>query len=183
MFASMTAFCKFLDTEIRYLAKYERVDFEKAKEAYTSWAKKSYPADFDQLFRGFFNEMLDAKKTLSEQELIARMEGVDFQAAAESIAYIIREAVKKEEAEGVQYIVKKEFKNATDHFIGRPCLERAITLLEKYPFWLGLFELTRNYSQVGETHEPGFVTPDGKFLTPKEAVKWMEKNRPKVYKK
>jgi hypothetical protein len=149
MFSSMTDFYKFLYTEVKGHAKVmERVDFEKAKEAYISWAKKSHPAEFDRLFMGFFNEILDGKKTFSRQKLWARIEGVDFQAAAEIIAYAFREAAKKGEAEGVQYITKKEFKDATDHYIERPCFERAITLLEKYPSWLGLFELTKDPSYI-----------------------------------
>jgi hypothetical protein len=144
MFSSMADFYKWLYTEIKFHAEFEGVNFEKAKEAYISWAKNSHPAEFDQLFMGFFSELLDVTKTFSRQELMARIERADFQAAAESIAYTFREAKKKEGAEGVQYIIKREFKDATDHYIEKPCLERAITLLEKYPSWLGLFELTKD---------------------------------------
>ena len=152
---------------------------------------QSHPSEFDQLFIGFFDEVLNGEKKISRQELINRIEGVDFQGAAEIIAYAFREVTGK--GEGIQYAAKKEFKDATDHYIERPCFERAISLLEKYPSWLGLFELTkdptyirtRNYTEPRnlKPYEPGFVTPNGKFLTPKEAVKWMEKNQPKVYKK
>ncbi len=85
---------------------------------------------------------------ISRRELMAKLEGVDFQAAAENIAYTFREATQKAESEGGQYIAKKEFINATDHYMEKPCLERAITLLEKYPSFLGLFELTKDPIQI-----------------------------------
>lgn len=85
---------------------------------------------------------------ISREELIAKLQGVDFQAAAENIAYTFREATKKAESEGGQYIAKEEFINATDHYMEKPCLERAIILLEKYPSFLGLFELTKDPIQI-----------------------------------
>lgn len=75
---------------------------------------------------------------------MSRLEEVDFQAAAENVAYTFREAAKKAESERVRYIEMKEFMDETDHYIRKPCLGRAITLLEKYPPWLGLFELTKD---------------------------------------
>jgi hypothetical protein len=147
MFSSMTDFYKFIDTEVQFHAKIDGVDIEKAKEAYISWAKKRHSAEYDKLFMGFFNDILDGKKTISRQKLIVSLEGVDFRAAAENIAYTIREAAKAE-SEGGQYISKKEFMDATDHYIEKPCLESAITLLEKYPPWLGSFELTKDPSQI-----------------------------------
>jgi hypothetical protein len=144
MFSSMTDFYKFLDTEVQFHARIHGVDFEKAKEAYISWAKICHSAEYDKLFMGFFNEILDGKKTISRQELMVRLEGVDFQAAAENIAYTFREAAKKAESVGGWFIEMKEFMDATDRYVGKPCLERAITLLEKYPSWLGLFELTKD---------------------------------------
>lgn len=96
----------------------------------------------------FFNKKFDGKKTISRQELMARLEGVDFQAAAENIAYTFREAAKKAESEGGQYFANKEFMNATDHYMEKPCLDRAITLLEKYPSCLQLFEFTKDPLQI-----------------------------------
>lgn len=145
MFSSVVCFYKWLYTEIKFHSELEGVNFENAKEAYMSWAKNSHPAEFNQLFMGFFRELLDVQKTLSKQELMIRIEGADFQVAAESITYTLREAEKKE---GDQYIAKKEFKDATNHYIEKPCLERAVTLLEKYPSWLGLFELTKDPSVI-----------------------------------
>jgi len=148
IFSSMTDFYKFLDTEVQLHAKIDGLDIAKAKEAYISWAKKSHSAEYDKLFMEFFNKILDSKKTISGQELMVRLEGVDFQAAAENMAYIIREAAKKGETEGDRYIVMKEFMDATDQYIEKPCLERGITLLGKYPSWLGLFELTKDPSII-----------------------------------
>ncbi|MFZ1990607.1 MAG: hypothetical protein WAW96_12645 [Alphaproteobacteria bacterium] len=96
----------------------------------------------------FFNKILGGKKTISRQELMARLEGVDFQAVAENIAYTFREAAKKAESEGGQYLAKKEFMDAIDQYMENPCLERAITLLEKYPSCLELFELTKDPIQI-----------------------------------
>jgi hypothetical protein len=143
-FPSMADFYKFLYTEIKFHAGFEGAGFENAKEAYVYLAQKYHSAKFDQLFLGFFNESLGGNPKFSRQELIARIEGVDFQAAAEYIAYTFRETAKKVESEGVRYIGMKEFVDAIDHYIRKPCLERAITLLGKYPSWLGLFELTKD---------------------------------------
>jgi len=77
-----------------------------------------------------------------------RIAGADFQAAGENIAYTFQQAAQKAEAEGVQYFAKKEFMNAIDHYMENPCLERAITLLEKYPSFLELFELTKDPIQI-----------------------------------
>lgn len=144
MFSSMTDFYKFMDTEVQFHAKIDGLDIEKAKEAYISWAKKCHSAEYDKLFMEFFNKILNDKKAISRQELMTRLEEVDFQAAAENTAYTFREAAKKAESEGVRYIEMKKFMYAIDHYIEKPCLERAITLLEKYPSWLGLFELTKD---------------------------------------
>jgi hypothetical protein len=144
MFSSMTDFYKFLDTEVQFHAKLDGLDIEKAKEAFISWAEKKHSAEYDKLFMGFFNEILDGKKTISRKELMVRLEGVNFQAAAENIAYTFREATKKAESLGGRFIEMKEFMDATDQYIGKPCLEKAIILLEKYPSWLGLFELTKD---------------------------------------
>jgi len=144
MFSSMTDFYKFLDTEVQFHAKLDGLDIEKAKEAYISWAKKNHSAEYDKLFMGFFNEILDGKKTISGKELMVRLEGVNFQAAAENITYTFREAAKKAESVGGRFIEMKEFMDATDQYIGKPCLEKAIILLEQYPSWLGLFELTKD---------------------------------------
>lgn len=145
MFSSMTEFYKFLYAEVQFHAISGGVDFEKAKEAYTSWAKKSHSAEFDQLFMKFFNEILDGKKTFSRQELVTRLEGVDFQAGAETVSHAIREVAKKVESEGGRYFFAlKELMDAADHYMEKPCLERATTLLEKYPSWLALFELTKD---------------------------------------
>ncbi|MFX1535721.1 MAG: hypothetical protein ACFFDI_16020 [Promethearchaeota archaeon] len=147
MFSSMTDFLKFLYAEVMCHSMMEGgVDFEKAKEAYTSWAKKSHADEFDQLFTGFFNEILDRKKTFGGQELLTRLEGVDFRAAAEIVAYTFQEAVAKAESEGGRHIFGlKEFIDVVDQYTEKPCLERAANLLEKYPSLLGLFELTKDY--------------------------------------
>ena len=146
MFSSMTDFLKFLYAEVMCHSAMEGgVDFEKAKEAYTSWAKKSHADEFGQLFTGFFNEILDRKKTFSGQELVTRLEGVDFRVAAEIVAYTFQETVAKAESEGGRHIFGlKEFIDAVDHYTEKPCLERATNLLEKYPSCLGLFELTKD---------------------------------------
>ena len=39
----------------------------------------------------------------------------------------------------------KEFIDALDHYMEKPCLERAATFLEEYPSLLGLFELAKDY--------------------------------------
>ncbi len=146
MFSSMTDFLKFLYAEVMCHSMMEGgVDFEKAKEAYTSWAKKSHADEFDRLFTRFFKEILDRKKTFSRQELVTRLEGVDSQAAAEIVAYAFQEAVAKAESEGGRHIFGlKEFIDAVDHYTEKPCLERATDLLEKYPTLLGLFELAKD---------------------------------------
>ncbi len=146
MFSSMTDFLKFLYAEVMCHSMMEGgVDFEKAKEAYTSWAKKSHADEFDRLFTRFFKEILDRKKTFSRQELVTRLEGVDSQAAAEIVAYAFQEAVAKAESEGGRHIFGlKEFIDAVDYYTEKPCLERATDLLEKYPTLLGLFELAKD---------------------------------------
>jgi len=146
MFSSMTDFLKFLYAEVMCHSMMEGgVDFEKAKEAYTYWAKKSHADEFDQLFTRFFNEILDRKKTFSGQELVTKLEGVDFRVAAEIIAYTFQEAAKKVESEGARHIFGlKEFIDAVDHYTEQPCLERATNLLDKYPSCVGLFELTKD---------------------------------------
>jgi len=143
MFSSMTDFFKFMDTEVLFHA-IDGLGIEKAKEAYISWAKKCHPTEYDKLLTEFFNKILDDKVTISRQELMTRLEEVDFQAAAKNLAYTFREVAKKAESEGVRYIEMKEFMDVTDHYIRNPCLEKAITLLGKYPPWLGLFELTKD---------------------------------------
>jgi len=49
MFSSIVAFHKFLHTQVKYMAKMDGVDFEKAKDAYISWAKKCHSAEYDWL--------------------------------------------------------------------------------------------------------------------------------------
>jgi len=148
MFSSMTDFLKFLYAEVMcHSMMGGGVDFEKAKEAYTSWAKKSHADEFDQLFTRFFNEILDRKETFSGQELVTKLEGVDFRIATEIIAYTFQEVAKKVESEGGRHIFGlKEFIDALDHYLEKPCLERAAAFLEKYPSCLGLFELTKDRS-------------------------------------
>jgi hypothetical protein len=144
MFSSMTDFFRFLDIEVQFHAKTDGLDIQKAKEAYRYWAKVCHSAEYDKLFTEFFNEILDGRKTISRQELVVRLAGVDFQAAAENIAYTFQEAATKAESVGVRFIEKEESLNATGQYIGKPCLEKAIALLEKYPSWLGIFELTKD---------------------------------------
>ncbi len=133
MFSSMTDFLKFLYAELMFHSMIGGgVDFEKAKEAYTSWAKKSHAAEFDRLFKRFFIEILDRKKEFSGKELVAKLEGVDFGIATNIIAYTFEEAAKKVESEGGRHIFGlKEFVDALDHYMEKPCLERAATFLEK----------------------------------------------------
>jgi hypothetical protein len=144
MFSSMTDFFRFLDIEVQFHAKTDGLDMQKAKEAYRYWAKVCHFAEYDKLLVGFFNEILDGKKIISRQELMVRLEGVDFQAAAENIAYTFPEAATKAESVGVRFIEMEESLNATGQYIGKPCLEKAIRLLEKYPSWIGIFELTKD---------------------------------------
>lgn len=148
MFATMEDFYKFADTEVWFHAKVDKVDFRKAKEAYISWAKKSHYAEYDKLSTGFFNKLLDKKETIGRQELMVRLEGVDFHAVEENIAYILLEIPQKAESKGNRHIATKELMNAADHYFRNPCLERAITLLEEYPSLLGLFELTKDQLYV-----------------------------------
>jgi hypothetical protein len=49
MFSSRAAFYSFLDEEVRFHAKMQKVDFEKAKEAYIYWAMKNHTAEYDHL--------------------------------------------------------------------------------------------------------------------------------------
>jgi len=74
MFSSMIEFYKFLDIEVRIHSRWDEVDFEKAKKAYTSWAKKSHSTEFDQLIMRFVNEISDGNKTFSRQELLTRFD-------------------------------------------------------------------------------------------------------------
>lgn len=41
MFSSMTDFYKFMDTEVKFHAKIDGLDIEKAKEAYISWLRNA----------------------------------------------------------------------------------------------------------------------------------------------
>jgi hypothetical protein len=144
MFSSMTEFFKFLGIEVQFHAKIDGLDIQKGKEAYIYWAKVCHSAEYEKLFTEFFNEILDGRKTISRQEFMVRLEGVDFQAAAENIAYTFPEAATKAESVGFRFIEMEESMNATGQYIGKPCLEKAIILLKKYPSWLGLFELTKD---------------------------------------
>ena len=49
MFSSKAVFYNWLDEEIRFHAKLMKLDFEKAKEAYMSWAMENHPADYDEV--------------------------------------------------------------------------------------------------------------------------------------
>jgi hypothetical protein len=49
MFSSKADFYTWLEEEIRWHAKLMKLDFEKAKEAYISWAMENHPAEYDHL--------------------------------------------------------------------------------------------------------------------------------------
>lgn len=84
----------------------------------------------------------------SRQEITQRLDGVDFQAAAEDIASMFRVAEKEAASKGGSYIVKEELFGAVNDFIKKPNLENALTFLEAYPTFIGLFELTKDPLQI-----------------------------------
>jgi hypothetical protein len=96
----------------------------------------------------FLNKIFGCKNANSRKALIASLEGVDLRAAAEIISFAFREAAKKAESEGGYSIMKKEFITAAERFIENPCIESAITLLEEYPSFAGLFEATKDPLQI-----------------------------------
>ena len=49
MFSSKADFYTWLEVEIRWHAKLMKLDFEKAKEAYVSWAMENHPAEYDEV--------------------------------------------------------------------------------------------------------------------------------------
>jgi hypothetical protein len=49
MFSSKVDFYAFLEEEVRFHARLMKLDFEKAKEAYISWAMENHPAEYDEV--------------------------------------------------------------------------------------------------------------------------------------
>jgi hypothetical protein len=49
MFSSKADFYAFLEEEVRFHARLMKLDFQKAKEAYISWAMKYHSAEYDHL--------------------------------------------------------------------------------------------------------------------------------------
>lgn len=96
----------------------------------------------------FLSKIFGAKKTTARKELIDRLNGVDFQAAAENIAFTFREGARKAESEGKQFLLKKEFLAAAERFMKNPHLESAVTLLEEYPSFFKMFEFTKDPLQA-----------------------------------
>ena len=49
MFSSKANFYTWLEEEVRFHAELMKLDFEKAKEAYISWATENHPAGYDEV--------------------------------------------------------------------------------------------------------------------------------------
>lgn len=49
MFSSKSAFDEFLNKEVRFHANLERVDFQKAADAYMKWARTYHAAEYDKI--------------------------------------------------------------------------------------------------------------------------------------
>ena len=94
---------------------------------------------FDKIFRRKSNVLSELKTSLN---------GVDFKAAAENIAYTFREAERKAQAEGGHAIMKKEFIASAERYMQNPCLESAIVLLNEYPSFYQMFEFTKDPLQA-----------------------------------
>jgi len=82
------------------------------------------------------------------EELVASLQGVDFRAAAENIAFTFREGAKQAAASGNQLLAKSEYVEAANRFMGTPCFESAIALLEEYPSFMPMFEFTKSPLQI-----------------------------------
>jgi hypothetical protein len=84
----------------------------------------------------------------NREELVARLEGVDFKGAAGNIAFTFREGARQSALEGKQLFMKSEQVEAANRFMEAPSIESAIMLLEEYPSFLPMFELTKSPLQV-----------------------------------
>lgn len=68
------------------------------------------------------------------------LQGVDFEAAKEAIAYMFAVARDEGKQQGGEYYWKQEFADAANAFMSNPCRQAAIQLLEVAPFLLPVFE-------------------------------------------
>jgi hypothetical protein len=96
----------------------------------------------------FLNKILGSKKNSKRQELLDSLEGVDFHAAAENLTLTFRQGARNAEAEGKQYCVKNELLASAERFTENPCLKNAVSFLEEYPYFVEVFNLTKDPLQV-----------------------------------
>jgi hypothetical protein len=92
----------------------------------------------------FLDKLLGKGKNTEQQVLINKLDGVDFVEAAKNIDYTFKTGMKQAQEKGEELLIRKEMIDAISYYMENPCLERAITLLEKYPSCLPMFELTKD---------------------------------------
>jgi hypothetical protein len=93
---------------------------------------------------GFFDNFFGGKKGIKNQDLIDKLDGVDFIEATKNIEYTFETMRKQAKEEGSEVLIKKEMDNTVRYYMEKPCLERAIALIEQYPSFLPLFEMTKD---------------------------------------
>ena len=80
-------------------------------------------------------EILRGKESLEE-----KLSKCDFILVAESFELMFEQAKLEGEAKGGSYVIDKGLMDAMTIFINKPCLDTAITLVNKYPFLSKSFE-------------------------------------------
>ncbi len=90
----------------------------------------------------FFDKFICRNKE-NNQELISKLDRVNFSEAAKNIEYIFEILGKQAQAQGYVVMAKKEMLAATGYYIEKPSLERAVKLIEQYPSYLTVFEHTK----------------------------------------
>jgi hypothetical protein len=70
----------------------------------------------------------------------SKLEGVDFDLARDEIAYIFHIGVKGAEKKGKALCAKKEFVDAWEKYLAKPCMENAIGILKIAPIFLDIFD-------------------------------------------
>jgi hypothetical protein len=93
---------------------------------------------------GFFDKLFGKEKEKKRQELMAKLDEVDFIEAAKNIEFTFETGRKQAQEKGGDLLIKKEMLSAVNYYMEKPCLERAIILIEQYPSFLPMFELTKD---------------------------------------
>jgi hypothetical protein len=91
---------------------------------------------------GFFDKLLGESE--QRKNIRIKLQWVDFRDAFDNFNLLLKTMKEEGEKKGEQSAMKTEVVQALDVFMKNPCLNTAIPLVEAYPPFIDIFELTKS---------------------------------------